>query len=70
MQSRKDSAIETATNVTVGVAISWVITILVFRTPGGESLGIVLVYTGVSMIRSYAIRRIFAKRARLKKEGK
>jgi uncharacterized membrane protein YgaE (UPF0421/DUF939 family) len=66
MQSRFGSIIETLTNVVVGLIISFVANLLIFPLFGWEistSQNIILVifYTVISIVRSYALRRIFNK---------
>lgn len=63
-QSRWHSLLESVTNIVVGLALSWTITILVLPyygyTPSvGQALEITLIFTAVSLVRSYAIRRLF-----------
>lgn len=64
MQSKSHSAFEVATNLTVGIIISWAITYLVlphfgFSPSVAEAGGITLIYTVASAVRCYTIRRIF-----------
>lgn len=63
-QSRWHSAIEAATNIVVGVAVSWVLTYTVLPFYGyapsiGQATEITGIFTVASMIRSYGLRRIF-----------
>lgn len=63
-QSRRMSIIEAITNVAVGYALAVVTQILMFPWFGlhasfGDSLALGLVFTGISLIRGYALRRLF-----------
>lgn len=62
-QSRRGSAIESALNVGIGFGVSVAANLLVLPLFGmypslTESTAIGLVFTGISLVRSYAIRRI------------
>jgi hypothetical protein len=64
MQSRWMSLVESATNIVVGYGLAVLTQVLVFplfglRVSLGENLGIGAVFTVVSLIRSFALRRIF-----------
>ena len=63
-QSKKHSAVESATNIIVGIVgslIIWRVFAPIVGIPykGGQSIQIVGVYTVWSFIRSYVIRRLF-----------
>ncbi len=63
-QSRGMSLVEAATNVVVGYALAVATQILVFPWFGlqaslGENLALGGVFTGISLLRSYALRRLF-----------
>jgi hypothetical protein len=63
-QSRLMSLIEAATNVAVGYAVAVVTQLLVFplfglETTMAQDLTIALIFTLVSLARSYALRRAF-----------
>jgi len=65
-QSRRMSLIEAITNVAVGYALAVVTQMLVFPWFGlhaslGDNLALGLVFTAVSLIRSYALRRLFTR---------
>jgi hypothetical protein len=65
-QSRRLSLIEAVTNVAVGYVLAVVTQILVFPWFGihpslGENLAIGSVFTGISLMRSYALRRLFER---------
>lgn len=65
-QSRRLSLIEAVTNVTVGYALAVTTQILVFpwfglRPSLGENLTIGAIFLCVSLLRSYALRRMFAR---------
>ena len=65
MQSRLMSATEVSCNIGTGVLVSWVVTIYLIPWMLGVemtvkmALDITLIYTAVSMVRSYIWRRIF-----------
>lgn len=63
-QSRTLSALEAVTNVAVGWLIAVLTQLLVFPVYGlsvtiTQNLQIGLVFTAVSLVRSYALRRVF-----------
>ena len=65
-QKRTHSAVEAATNLGVGMVVSWVLTFLVLPLWGleptaGQAVEITAVYTVASFVRSYAIRRVFSR---------
>ena len=69
MQSKKQSAIESLTSTTIGIIIGIVLnlTILpIFGYPVSvvDSLWISAIFTAVSVIRSYVVRRIFNSKER------
>lgn len=64
MQTRIQSAAETAVNYIVGYFLAWFIMNYVLHWMGypvkkGEAGGIVGIFTAVSVVRSFAIRRFF-----------
>jgi hypothetical protein len=64
MQSRRHSLLEACTNVAAGILVAWAVTFAVFPWFGYEarwdkSLGISLIFTVVSLVRSYLLRRLF-----------
>ena len=63
-QSRRMSLIEAITNVALGYALAVVTQIVVFpwfglQTSIGENLALGGVFVGISLLRSYALRRLF-----------
>ena len=65
-QSRRMSFIEAVTNVVVGYALAVAAQIVVFPWFGlhlhlGENLMIGAVFVGISLLRSYALRRLFRR---------
>ena len=65
-QSRRLSMIEAVTNVFVGYALAVVTQIVAFPWFGlqvslGDNLAIGILFTGGSLIRSYVLRRLFAR---------
>ena len=68
MQTRLHSLIEAAANVAVGYSINFVANLTVLPLFGlavsaGDAAGIGLVFTGISLVRAYALRRVFNGRA-------
>lgn len=66
MQSRRMSLFEAVTNVAVGYALAVGTQIVVFSWFGlypslGENLAIGALFTGISLLRSYALRRLFER---------
>jgi len=66
MQSRRRSLIEAFTNVAVGYVLAIVTQIIVFplfglHTSLGDNLALGAVFVGISLLRSYALRRLFAR---------
>ena len=65
-QSRLMSLIEAITNVIVGYGLAVVTQIIVFPWFGleaalGDHLAIGLAFVGISLVRSYLLRRLFAR---------
>lgn len=63
-QSRRMSLVEAATNVIVGYALAVIMQILVFPWFGlhpslGENLALGGIFTAISLVRGYALRRLF-----------
>jgi len=63
-QTRSGSLVEAAVNVAVGYALAVLVQLLVFPVFGlqptlAQNLKIGLIFTGVSLLRSYALRRLF-----------
>lgn len=63
-QSRKGSAVEAAVNMGVGLGVSMIANACVFPLYGfhpsvAENVGITLIYTAISLARSYCLRRLF-----------
>jgi len=64
-QSRRMSLIEAVTNVAVGYVLAVATQIIVFPWFGlypslGDNLALGAVFLGISLLRSYALRRLFA----------
>ena len=64
MQSKRQSALESITNVAIGYLVSVSANILILPMFGyavsiADSFGIGLVFTAVSLVRGYALRRLF-----------
>ena len=65
-QTRRMSMVEALTNVAVGYALAVVTQIMVFPWFGlhpslGENLAIGALFTAISLLRSYALRRLFER---------
>jgi hypothetical protein len=66
MQTRLGSAIETGANIVIGFAINFCANLLVFPMFGvplhaSTAFYVGLVFTGISVVRSYVLRRVFNK---------
>ena len=66
-QSRGMSLIEAATNVAVGYVLAVATQIIVFpwfslHPSLGENLALGGIFVGISLLRSYALRRLFERR--------
>lgn len=64
MQTKRQSFIESLTSTTIGIIIGIVLNLTVLPIFGypvslSDSLWISVIFTAVSVIRSYAVRRIF-----------
>jgi hypothetical protein len=65
-QTRRMSLVEAITNVAVGYALAVAMQLLVFPWFGlhasiGENLAIGALFTGISLVRGYALRRMFER---------
>ena len=63
-QSRRLSLLESLANVLVGYGVAVITQMLVFPLFGlvasvSQNLGLGLIFTGISLIRSYLLRRLF-----------
>ncbi len=52
-------ALEAFTNAAIGLVVSWAATYLILGYSPAQSLGITLMFFGLSFTRAYVIRRIF-----------
>jgi hypothetical protein len=64
MQSRLMSAVETATNIVVGLVVSFIAQLVIFEVYDidvtlSQNVEITLFFTFISVVRSYALRRFF-----------
>ena len=64
MQTRRGSLIETITNIVVGLAVSLVVNatvfpLLGFHITGSQNVTLTIIYTIISIVRSYILRRTF-----------
>ena len=65
-QSRRVSLVEAITNVAVGYVLAVITQIVVFPWFGihpslGENFAIGSIFTGISLLRSYTLRRLFER---------
>lgn len=63
-QSRTSSAAETAASTVIGFAVSWAATPFILAAFGyaagaATAFGITVVYTALSLVRGYVVRRVF-----------
>lgn len=68
MQTKLQSLFESICTVAIGFVIAWVVQLIVFPIYGihvdhRTHLEIVVIFTVVSIIRSYFVRRLFNRRA-------
>ena len=66
-QSRRSSLAESVTNIAVGYAVNFIANLLVlplfgFDVTVTQNLGLGAIYTVVSLVRSYGLRRWFNRR--------
>lgn len=64
MQSRIHSAIEAVANTLIGLAVALIAQMIIYPIFGfypsiGQNIQIAILFTAVSIVRSYALRRIF-----------
>jgi hypothetical protein len=64
MQARRHSLLEACVSTAIGFGIAYLTTLLVlplfgFRVTVGQSLWITLIFTVISVIRGYWVRRLF-----------
>ena len=74
IQSRCMSLVEAVTNVAVGYALALATQIVVFPWFGlhpsvGENLAIGAIFLGISLLRSYTLRRLFERRCSRSRRG-
>ena len=63
-QTRTGSFVEAWANIAVGFSINWCANMLVlplfgFHVTGGQAFGIGVIFTVISLVRSYCLRRWF-----------
>lgn len=63
-QTRKASLLESATNIAIGLVVSMVANALVFplfhfHPSGVQNVEITAIYTAISFVRSYVVRRVW-----------
>lgn len=67
MQTKKDSRLEAVTNTAISYLLALVIQLLVFplydiNIPLASNLQIIAIFTSVSIVRNYIVRRYFNKK--------
>lgn len=67
MQSKRQSLIETVTSTLIGLAVSFLTQIIVFpmynlEVNFNQNLQITAIFTVVSILRGYCVRRLFNKK--------
>lgn len=67
-QTRRGSLLESLVNIVVGYSINFTANLLIFPLFGWhisprENLTLGVIYTGISLVRSYGLRRLFNWRA-------
>lgn len=63
-QSKKGSILEACMNILIGSGLSYMANMVIFHLYGWElshsqNFQLLLIYTGISFVRSYTLRRIF-----------
>jgi len=58
------SALEALTNAVIGLLVSWVATWLVLGYTPAQSIAVSAMFFGLSFIRAYVLRIVFARYAR------
>jgi hypothetical protein len=61
MRSRNLDAIEALTNAGVGLVVSWAATFWVLGYSAAQSVGITLMFFGLSFARAWALRALFRR---------
>ena len=73
-QTKLGSLFEVLFNIAIGFAINWVANIWIlplygFQITGGQAFSMGLIFTTISVVRSYIIRRYFNARLRAAAQG-
>lgn len=71
-QSRLGSATEAVAGAAIGFCVSWAVTppvlaLFGYQAGAGTALGITCVYTAISVVRGYAVRRLFERLGRARR---
>ena len=69
-QSRTHSALESAAGTAIGFIVSWaatppILALFGHEASAGQAFGITCIYTVLSLVRSYAVRRAFNRVGRV-----
>lgn len=64
MQTPRQSVVETVVSVAIGLVVAFTVNMLVlpafgFEATAGDSIGIAAIFTAVSVVRGYLVRRMF-----------
>jgi len=63
-QTKIGSVVEAISNIAVGFSINWcanmaILPLFGFHVTGGQAFGIGVIFTGISLVRQYVLRRWF-----------
>lgn len=61
MQSCRHSAVESLTNVGAGLVIGYSLNLWLLPLTATQAAGLSALYTVLSLVRSYAVRRVFVR---------
>ena len=66
IQTRAMSAVEAAFSTTIGFVLSWALAVFLYPLCGivgtpGQTLAVTIAFTVLSVVRSYAVRRLFER---------
>lgn len=66
MQTKLGSFIESWANIGIGFSINWIANLTIlplfgFAVTGGQAFGIGVIFTAISLVRSYLLRRTFTR---------
>jgi hypothetical protein len=61
MQTRRMALVESAANLAVGYGVSVALSWWLFGVTPGHAAGVSVAFTATSLVRSYGLRRLFAR---------